>query len=477
MKKIGNSAFKGCNKLESLVIPSSVSYVGNDAFSQCPNTLFWCVSASRPDSWSESWTGESLGVIWNSSEIFKKSGKTYTFTYTEEKITTESLIIPETYLGYSVTKITGGDKESSNNVIKHLVIPSGVREIGDFAFYNFTALTDVKFNAKSCADVKDVFTNAGINSDGIAVSFGSNVYNVPANLFAGANVKTVDFGSSVRKISDSLFKDCSAITEIAIPNSVLSIDPKAFMNCTALTTFSLGTDVKSIGKQAFTGCSALEKLYINDVAKWCSISFDSAEGSNPLQFAKELYVSGTLTTSITIPKSVTQISPRVFCGVTILETIELHDDITSIGEEAFRDCTGLKSITIPKNLTTINKGTFSGCKNLKEIHIPNSVKKISSHAFYESGITTAYIDAEEIYSSAFEKCTSLTTATIGSSVTYIGKYVFQNCNNLSKLSFSDTKNWYMGNVIFKQDVKDTSTNAKVFSNPKSWSCYNEWNKK
>ena len=465
LEKIGDHAFNGCVSVDSFVIPSSVSHVGSNAFANCKNTMFWCVSPSKPNGWSDDWTGENLGVIWNSSELFSQSdNKTYSFTFSAEKINSDSLIIPENYLGYSVTRIVGGSESRENENITYMVISSGVREIGDYAFYNFRGLNNIKFNAKSCKNVNNVFTNAGENVEGLSVTFGNSVNTIPGGLFAGSYVKNIDFGKTARIIGDSAFKGCTGITELTIPNSIATV-----------------------GIYAFSGCTSIDKVYISDIANWCSITFSAQHldgaynqytDNNPLQYADELYVNGVKVTEITVPSGITSLLSYVFCEFRGLTSITLPDTVTYIGEKAFYKCSSLSSVNIPSGVTMIDKNAFRECVSLKNLDIPNSVETVETFAFYGcTGLTSVYVNAGSIKDSAFQKCTSLYSAEIGASVTHIGKYVFEGCSSLSSLKFNDKNNWYMGNVKFEQDVKDASTNAKVFRNSQAWSSQNSWYKK
>ena len=57
------------------------------------------------------------------------------------------------------------------------------------------------------------------------------------------------------------YEDCSALTTVAIPNSVESIGYGAFDGCSGLTSVTIGNSVKSIGDEAFSFCTSLEDVY------------------------------------------------------------------------------------------------------------------------------------------------------------------------------------------------------------------------
>ncbi len=145
----------------------------------------------------------------------------------------------------------------------------------------------------------------------------------------------------------------SSITTVTIDNGVTSIGSYAFFNC-SLTSIEIPNSVTSIGSSAFYNCSKLTAVNISDIAAWCKIAF-SSEYANPLYYAHNLDLNGTLVTDLIIPSN-----------------------ITSINNYAFHGCSSLTSVTIPNSVTSIGSNAFSSCSSLTSIEIPNSVTSIGS---------------------------------------------------------------------------------------------------
>lgn len=101
--------------------------------------------------------------------------------------------------------------------------------------------------------------------------------------------------------------------------------------------------------------------------------------------------------------------------------------VLSISDRAFYG-DNLTSITIPNSVTSIGVFAFYGC-SLTSITIPDSVTSIGDYAF--------------------RNCKSLTSVTIGNSVTStsIGSYVFANCTNLRNVAIPPSV-WKIGSEIF-----------------------------
>ena len=57
-----------------------------------------------------------------------------------------------------------------------------------------------------------------------------------------------------------MFRDCSSLTSITIPNSVEIIGGSAFEGCSSLKEIHFGTKVKRIADGAFTGCDHISTI-------------------------------------------------------------------------------------------------------------------------------------------------------------------------------------------------------------------------
>ncbi len=232
------------------------------------------------------------------------------------------------------------------------------------------------------------------------------------------SIKTVIIEDGVASIGNYAFDICSSLTFVTIPNSVTSIGDWAFSSCSSLTSITIPNSVTSIGVEAFYNCRSLTSVHISDIAAWCKIAF-SRPFSNPLYYAQNLYLNGTLITDLVIPNSVTSIGSYAFWDCSSLTSVTISNSVTIIEGAAFSSCSSLTSITIPNSVTSIGEWAFSNCIGLTSVTIPNSVTSIGRYAF--------------------EYCRSLTSVTIPNSVTSIGDWAFYECYSLTSITV-DSKN-------------------------------------
>lgn len=177
--------------------------------------------------------------------------------------------------------------------------------------------------------------------------------------------------SGVTEIGDDAFYGCRMVTgELQIPDSVTEIGDYAFGGCSGLTSVTIGSRVTKIGNYAFDGCSGLERVNITGLAAWCKIDFAYLE-ANPLYFAHHLYVDNEEVKNLTIPAEITEIKKFAFCGCSGLESVTIPDSVTEIGFAAFQNCSGLESVTIGRGVTEIARAAFLDCNGLESVTFVN----------------------------------------------------------------------------------------------------------
>lgn len=255
---IGDYAFYGCLSLNSVTIPNSVTTIGAYAFANSSSPPFPVGQLS------------SIAIPDSVTNIGEKAF-------------------------YGCTKLT------------NVTIGNGVTSIGAGAFGGCSSLTSMTL--PNSVRTLGFFDESGGSPDlGVfafcsnltSINIGNGVTIIGKNSFLGClSLTSIAIPSSVTVIGNSAFSGCSSLISINIPNSVTIIGGYVFGNCTSLTSIDIGNGVTSIPSYMFYGCLSLS--------------------------------------SITIPSSVTSVGVEAFANCTGLERIVFLGNAPSYGVTLFRN--------------------------------------------------------------------------------------------------------------------------------------------
>lgn len=149
--------------------------------------------------------------------------------YTEENGVTE-VIIPDGI------KIIGERAFENCRNIEKVIIPDGVTEIRKFAFYWCSSLMDISI-PKSVETIED---EAFYNTLWLWKNLKENSLLIVNGLLVTSNAEgDAVIPQGVRSIANYAFYGCSRLTSITIPESVESIGKEAFKFCTNLSSITL----------------------------------------------------------------------------------------------------------------------------------------------------------------------------------------------------------------------------------------------
>ena len=273
---IGDQAFYLCDELQTVKIPASVTNISVNAFDYCYNLLSFNVDEANQ------FYASSDGVLFNKD-------KTKLIKYPEGKDTSQ------------------------------YVIPLGVTEIGDRAFFNapFRSIViwqDLKTIAKNaflrCAFITDIYVQ---NSE-----YFSSVDGVLFN-----KDKTVLLSYPQNKENE----------EYVIPDTVVEIVDYAFVDSFYLENLTIGKNVSKIGNYVFDNCNELSEFYLDEN----NTAFCLVEGVlfNKKKTRLIRYPAHKNEYRYFIPHTVTKIDPVSFPTDDYLKEITIPKSVTEIGDYAF----------------------------------------------------------------------------------------------------------------------------------------------
>ena len=419
---IGDKAFGYCSKLQTLKIPNTVTYIGEWAFYGCS--------------------------LLNNIEI-PESVKTIGEEAFRGCTSLTSIKIP------SSVEEMGTGVFSGCTSLAEVVLPQSFKQIMDYTFYGCSALKSVTL------------------PDGL-VRIGTYAFHENSSL------EISQFPSSLEYIEEDAFRDCKSITtELKLPN-IKEIGNRAFYYCTGLTSVIFGDKLKKLGDAAFYNCTNITKVDIGDLKNWCEVDFVMADAaaynnfnnavtsSNPLVYAKKIYLKGKELNSLNIPAGVTKIPANVFNGCSRFMSLVIPNTVTEIGDCAFNNCSDLTTVTFSKGISLEKIGNrafannpcltkmqlpatlkslgdaFYWCKNLESVNLPDGLTTIANNTFYGCEKLNGIIIPEgvtRIGTTAFYECNSLETINIPSSVESIGTDCFKLCRGLKGVYITDLAAW------------------------------------
>ena len=424
LTNIGLNAFRACHSLTQVLIPASVTSIDGSAFECCTGltdvvfegnslefgsgaTFYDCTSlknvffnGTRAD-WTAS-RGSSGSVLPAAAQIYYKNdlissgtcGDNSSGNNTQWKLTKAGTLIITVGTGYTeggIADFAYGKapwyQDIYDSGIRCLIIGSGIKTIGSYAFAD-------------CTDLAEIIVPDGV------ISIGNGAF------LQNSGAKRVVLPPSTVYIGHGALRDCSALTSVSLPDSMsnrLFLD--MFEGCTNLKSVDIPDGITDIYEGDLASCPNWTDIYYDNWGRVWNRVVSNVRDSIPdrmnVHFKDNIYDSGscgenvtwTLTADGTLTISGTGAmtdytydsrSPWYSCR-TYIKRVVMQQGVTSIGGDAFWDCSGLTSVTIPDGVTSIGGDAFSGCAALTSVTIPGSVTNVGQDAFDNcSSLTDIY---------------------------------------------------------------------------------------
>ncbi len=221
---IRENTFMGAEELTAVVIPDTVTSVGDKAFSACPSLTTVTLGSGVSN------IGDMAFSACPSLQSFFVSKDNKTYTVIKGSLFEKNELV--TYAG-------GSNAE----------IPSGTVSVRKGAFMGKTEIVSVDFPSNGLTSLGD-YAFSGCTSLKKAV-MPVSVKNIGTGCFASCyNLNEVFISPGCTAVKDGTFRGCSSLFNINIPSSVTEIGDSAFLGCSMLSGMYIPPTVKKIGDNA-----------------------------------------------------------------------------------------------------------------------------------------------------------------------------------------------------------------------------------
>lgn len=250
--------------------------------------------------------------------------------------------------------------------------------------------------------------------------------------FESSKIEEITIPNSIERIGAVAFKNCKSLRRFTIEqsdvteNRLKKIDMGAFAECSALTEFVIPDSLtEDVDGYRFKGCSALRTVTVmegNPVYR--------SEGNCVIEKATERLVFRAADAEIPKSGSVKRIAAYAFSATEKFSPEEI----------------------IPDGVEVIEDGAFERRYGLKRIRIPDSVHTIGKMAFYSTRLETVSIPegVTVLSESVLEEGWDLQSVSLPRSITRIEKKALARCSKLTEVTYAGTVSEF-GRVIREDD--------------------------
>lgn len=424
---IGYRMFDGCDKLKNLTLGNTVTAIGDYAFNGCDSLERVVLPSSLTN------VGEVPAI---GREAFRDCKKL------------ESVAFAENY-----NQITIGEWAFNGCInLSKVVFPSNLVNmdavnkvncaIGAYSFAGCTSLTEL-IGLEILEGIGDyAFSNTGLTSIYIPATL--SVFG--ASPFLGCKLQSVELmdGNNTLMQQDGAIYDAAMTTlmlfplgydgDVTIPESVIALNDGVFAG-SMIRSVTLSAGLREVSANAFDGCVNLKK--VNCEGGLVSIGKFAFRGCTSLE-------------SIEFSIALDTISSSAFQG-SGLKSVTIGVNVTLIADRAFKDCVNLESVNFDKRGTKtlrVLDYAFEGCVSLTGLELPWRLRDIVEKRTFVKPTPphfpiTADVCDPCIGVAAFSGCTKLETVTIEDeyadglvkSFTY-GDKAFMGCTSLKSIEIS-----------------------------------------
>ncbi|MCD8372736.1 MAG: leucine-rich repeat protein [Clostridia bacterium] len=470
---IGDEAFKDNTTITAVIIPKTVTTIGEKAFYGCTNLKYVffvdVVTQDIADAELTMIEQEAFEGCTSLEYVDFSNCKTFTVArYAFNGCTSlqvikglENIGTAYDYAFEGCTSLVGSvSADSDINLVNSISYYNGSTHSDLDGVYNFTKNT-------TATDVRNVtFTLSETLNE--SDTSGECIINVNSVDSIAGKVTTLDI-TGLHVSGRYVFSGCNSLKGITT-GEFTSIGAYMFYDCDGEDFSDITIQTASVGAYAFSGCKYLIAVTFENITNG-SIgrgAFYNSGNLYQVNFGENVTISsigdyafgGTYIESFTLPSGLTSLGEDIFYRGELNELVITTDlsDVTFTGS-TFDSITSitldeaLEALVIENNILYNKDKTKAilALNDAESYEIASTVTEIGDYAFAGAGITSVTLPAGlvEIGEYAFYNCSGITSVSIPATVKTIGEGAFYNCPALASLTFEGEAVTTIGDGAFE----------------------------
>lgn len=367
-----NVSYLDASKIEELVLPSTLTTIGNYAFHKMPELR----KVTLPSTMTKLTTSYLFDGCANLSEVvFPEVFTTIEGSYNFQGCGFETLRFPD-----SMERMKGQRNFANCEKLTTVVLGKNLTQIYASSESAGINTTNKSYTFYGCTALDNVTVPSGLT-----LLTGSH-------LFEGCPVSNLTFEepATIETIAKMVFAGMTETTEVTLPASLRNLYYRAFYNNPKLekVTFTAPLADEGVYDEAFISCPAL--------------------------------------TTVNMPDEFKAIGNRWFHKCTALTDFTMPRDLATIGRSAFYG-SGLKNLTFNEKLVELGDSCLFQRTDVKPV-FPKTLRRIGSYNFHSNmNVTSGVFDTpvlEEIGAYAFYGCPMTSIDLDNTQVKSIGTFAF-----------------------------------------------------
>ena len=345
---LNNYVFYKCTSLERVILPERLTEIMKGTFSDTASLEYIVIPESVTKIGNDAFKGSGLKAIVFNSPVPPALGSGIFLKHNDEL---------------------------------RVFVPSDSAEAYKKALGEYSDLV----NSSSEFDIRDgvLYKYFGCSEE---VTVPYEVKSIAAGAFKGnATLRSVYIGGITAGIGTEAFEGCSSLSYVYLSQSVKTIKDRAFGGCGSLARVLIDASVPpKTGKEVFPLNDGLvievidgaREVYAREWKRYEKLIVEN--GFTVVDGVLVCYKG--IAKDVIVPEGVTELGKYVFQGCAYMETLTLPEGLIKLGDGAINSCNSLRSIKFPDSLSDIGTDSLSFNKSLECLDIPVNVTRIRQNA-------------------------------------------------------------------------------------------------